>query len=81
MRIVDNLPEEQGRGSGFRICSQIVNCGAVEARVTNEKNVMEHAIRKPVESRHAYRHRRTTLALATALALGIALALTVLLVG
>jgi uncharacterized protein GlcG (DUF336 family) len=42
---------------------------------------MEHAVRKPVESRRAYQHRRTTLAMATVLALGIALALAVLLVG
>jgi len=42
---------------------------------------MEHVLRKPVESRHAYRQRRKTLALAMALALGIAAALAVLLIG
>jgi uncharacterized protein GlcG (DUF336 family) len=42
---------------------------------------MEHVIRRPVESRRAYQHRRKTLALAIFLALGIALALGILLVG
>ncbi|HTZ47154.1 MAG TPA: heme-binding protein [Verrucomicrobiae bacterium] len=42
---------------------------------------MEHAIRKPVESRRAYLNRRKTLAFGILLALGIAAALTALLVG
>jgi uncharacterized protein GlcG (DUF336 family) len=42
---------------------------------------MEHVLRRPVESRRAYRHRRRTLALGIILALGITLALAVLLVG
>jgi len=42
---------------------------------------MEHAIRKPVESRRAYLYRRKTLALGILLALGIVAALTALLVG
>jgi uncharacterized protein GlcG (DUF336 family) len=42
---------------------------------------MEHILRKPVESRQAYRQRRKTLALATILALGVAGALAVLLIG
>jgi uncharacterized protein GlcG (DUF336 family) len=42
---------------------------------------MEHALRRPVESRRAYQHRRQTLALGMILALGIAAALTLLLVG
>ncbi len=42
---------------------------------------MEHALRTPVESRHAYDQRRKTLALGMVVALSIALALAVLLVG
>jgi hypothetical protein len=42
---------------------------------------MEHAIRKPVESRRAYQHRRKTLILGTLLALVIAGVLAILLVG
>lgn len=42
---------------------------------------MEHALRKPVESRRAYKQRRKTIALATLLALGIAAALAALLIG
>ncbi len=42
---------------------------------------MEHALRRHVESRHAYAHRRKTLAWGVILALGIAVALAVLMVG
>lgn len=42
---------------------------------------MEHAIRKPVESRHAYQHRRKTLILGVLVAVVIAGALAILLVG
>ena len=42
---------------------------------------MEHVLRKPVESRHAYRQRRKTIALGMFLALGLAAALAVLLIG
>ena len=42
---------------------------------------MEHVLRKPVESRHAYRQRRKTIALGMVLALGIAVALAALMVG
>jgi uncharacterized protein GlcG (DUF336 family) len=42
---------------------------------------MEHVLRRHVESRHAYAHRRKTLAWGMILALGIATALAVLLVG
>jgi hypothetical protein len=45
------------------------------------KTKMEHILRKPVESRQAYAHRRKTLALGIFLALGVALALTLLLLG
>lgn len=42
---------------------------------------MEHVLRKPVESRHAYAQRRKTVAFAMVLALGLAAALAILLVG
>jgi hypothetical protein len=42
---------------------------------------MEHALRKPVESRQAYLNRRKTLAFGILLALGAAAALVALLVG
>jgi hypothetical protein len=42
---------------------------------------MEHAIRKPVASRHAYEHRRKALIVGTLVALVIAGALAVLLIG
>jgi len=42
---------------------------------------MEHALRRHVESRHAYANRRKTLAWGVILALGIAVALAVLMVG
>jgi len=42
---------------------------------------MEHTLRKPVESRHAYRQRRKTIAFGMVLALGLAAALAVLLIG
>jgi uncharacterized protein GlcG (DUF336 family) len=42
---------------------------------------MEHALRRPVESRRAYAHRRKTLALGIILALGITTALATLLIG
>lgn len=42
---------------------------------------MEHAIRKPVESRYAYQHRRKTLIMGVLVALVIAGALAILLVG
>lgn len=42
---------------------------------------MEHILRKPIESRQAYRQRRNTLVLGMILAIGIAIALTVLMVG
>jgi uncharacterized protein GlcG (DUF336 family) len=44
-------------------------------------NLMERALRRPVESQRAYAHRRKTLALGMILALGIAAALMLLLVG
>ena len=43
--------------------------------------IMEHVLRKPVESRRAYTQRRRTLAFATALALAMAAALAILLAG
>jgi hypothetical protein len=46
-----------------------------------EGKSMEHAIRKPVESRHAYQHRRKTLILGVLVAVVIAGALAILLVG
>jgi hypothetical protein len=42
---------------------------------------MEHAVRRPVESRRAYAQRRKTLGWVVLLALAVAAALTVLLVG
>jgi hypothetical protein len=42
---------------------------------------MEHAVRKSVESRYAYEHRRKTLVLGMVVALAIAVALAILLVG
>lgn len=42
---------------------------------------MEHVLRRPVESRRAYEHRRKTLVFGTILALSIAAALAVLLIG
>jgi len=42
---------------------------------------MEHFLRKPVESRQAYEHRRKTLAFGMLLALSLALALVFVLVG
>ena len=42
---------------------------------------MDHAIHKPVESRHAYEHRRHTIGFAMILALTVAAALALLLVG
>jgi uncharacterized protein GlcG (DUF336 family) len=42
---------------------------------------MEHVLRKPIESSHAYQQRRRTIAWAMFLAIGIAAALAVLLVG
>ncbi|HXX99577.1 MAG TPA: heme-binding protein [Candidatus Limnocylindrales bacterium] len=42
---------------------------------------MEHVLRKPVESRRAYKQRRKTLALGMVLALGLAAALAVLVIG
>jgi len=42
---------------------------------------MEHTLRKPVESRYAYKQRRRTIAFGMILALGLAAALAVLLIG
>jgi uncharacterized protein GlcG (DUF336 family) len=42
---------------------------------------MEHTLRRPVESRHAYAQRRKTIALGMVIALGLAAALAILLVG
>jgi len=42
---------------------------------------MEHVLRKPVESRHAYEQRRKTLAFGVVLALSLALALAFVLIG
>jgi uncharacterized protein GlcG (DUF336 family) len=42
---------------------------------------MEHVLRKPVESRHAYEQRRKTLALGMVVALSLALALALVLLG
>ena len=42
---------------------------------------MEHTLRKPVESRHAYAQRRKTIALGVILALGLALAIAILMIG
>jgi len=41
---------------------------------------MEHSLRKPVESRHAYRQKRKTIAFAMVLTLGLAVAMAILLV-
>ena len=49
---------------------------------TKESNLtMEHAVRKPVESRRAYRKRKNTIVLGMILALILAAAMAVLLVG
>jgi hypothetical protein len=42
---------------------------------------MEHVLRKPVESRHAYEQRRKTLVFGMILALSLALALAFVLIG
>lgn len=42
---------------------------------------MEHALRKPVESRRAYKQRRNTIALGMILTLLLAAAMTILLIG
>lgn len=42
---------------------------------------MEHALRKPVESRRAYRQRRNTIAFGMIVTLLLAVAMTILLIG
>jgi hypothetical protein len=54
----------------------------VRACVTNDKNLtMEHALRKPVESRRAYNQRRKAIAFGMIVALMLAAAMAILLVG
>jgi hypothetical protein len=57
-------------------------CCVVRACATNGKNLtMEHALRKPVKSRRAYKQRRKAIAFGMIVALTVATAMAILLVG
>jgi hypothetical protein len=59
-------------------------CTLLDSRAVcyqREEPSMEHLLRKPVESRHAYEQRRKTLAFGVVLALSLALALVFVLLG
>lgn len=81
---MDDLPAEweiySGWGHRFPSVSRMLIVERGRACYYQGKS-MEHAVRKPVESRHAYEHRRKTLILGMLVALAIAGALAVLLVG
>jgi len=59
-------------------CSTVCRC---VSKSKNNSLTMEHAVRKPVESRRAYRKRKNTIVLGMILALVLAAAMAVLLVG
>ena len=60
-----------------KTCSTVRRCFSKVRTVL----AMEHAVRKPVQSRRAYRQRKNTIALVMILALMLAAAMEVLLVG
>ena len=78
MRIVINASSNHRVGA----LSRKSHCSAHRACVNNEcKLTMEHILRKPIESRGAYRQRRNTMVLAMVLSLGMAVALAIGMLG